>query len=77
MSEGKIYVAVERGELERLRKIEAERNSNEQLAKEFSAPGTLKNLLLRLGFMPDNEEVAERIIRDIIAENERLQRQRL
>ena len=46
---------------------------NAKLADEFAAKGTLKHYLLRKGFMPDNEQVAEKILDDIIEEWERLQ----
>ncbi len=42
---------------------------NLKLADEFAAPGTLKHFLLRMGFMPDNELVAEHILRNIIKEH--------
>ena len=39
---------------------------NQKLAKEFSQPGTLKNFMIRQGFLPDNEEKAEALMKSII-----------
>lgn len=37
-----------------------------RLAKEFSEPGTLKNFMIRQGFLPDNEAKAEALMKSII-----------
>jgi hypothetical protein len=51
---------------------QAETTENQARADEFAQPGTLKHFLLRHGFMPDNEEVAEVILVGIIREWEEL-----
>jgi hypothetical protein len=42
-------------------------------ADEFAKPGSLKHFMLRQGFMPDNEEVAEIMLINILKEWEELQ----
>lgn len=42
-------------------------------ADEFAKKGTVKHFMLRMGFMPDNEEKAEDLLRNIIKTEEDLQ----
>lgn len=43
---------------------------DKKLADEFALPGSVQHFLLRQGFVPGSEEVAEKILVSIIRENE-------
>lgn len=44
-----------------------------QLAREFAEPGTCKYLLLKMGFMPHNEEDALKLVERLIRERDYLE----
>jgi hypothetical protein len=48
---------------------------DEKLAATYSEPGSLKNAMLRLGFMPHGDDDAFKILKSIVEENERLRRE--
>ena len=43
------------------------------LADEFAVKGTVKHFAMRLGFMPHNEEDAEKLLESIIIEHENME----
>ena len=43
---------------------------NIKIANEFANPGTVKHFAMRLGFMPHNEDEAEKILASIIKESD-------
>lgn len=43
-----------------------------QRADQYAKPGSVQHFMLRMGFMPDNEQVAEKILTSIIREWEAL-----
>lgn len=50
--------------------FEAENLKN---ANEFAKPGTVMHFAMRLGFMPHNEEAAEKLLKSIVDNEEKLQ----